>query len=291
MAALVILAVLITACTGALWLPHLRVQQVSASGPNADQVEAAARGQLAGTYGFVVPRDSIFFLPKEAVRTAVLAQVPEVADVSISRSSLTALEIVSAPRAKAFVWCGVSVGQPSPDGACYEADAEGLIYTRIEGTVAQPQPTARTDDTAATDDPGSASTTIAETIVRPPPSAPSRGTGTDDLLVYSALDRELGEGESPVGRRVTRAAAMPGALRFVEAVETLNLPVISLVLRDDEADLWVNNLTRITYVIGREESAANLAASVIPKLELLDGTIQYLDLRFNGKAYLKRYGE
>jgi hypothetical protein len=263
------------------------VQEVSASGPNADRIEAAAKEQLAGTYAFVVPRDSIFFLPKEAMQDAVLAQVPEAADISISRSSFTTLEIAAASRTKAFVWCGVAVDRPMPDGSCYEADSGGLIYARIGGAAESVAAgTTVITDTANADD----AATTPSAGVAPSVSAPG-ALQNGDLLVYSALDRELGEGQSPIGARVVRAASMPDALRFVEAVEFLNVPVVSLVLRDDEADLWVNDSTRITYVIGREESAAQLAASVIPKLDLLDGTIQYLDLRFNGKAYLKRYGE
>lgn len=258
-----VLAVLILAALYALWLPQVRIQEVRAEGPSAESIAQAAMGSLAGTYAYLLPRNSIFFFPQGAVRSAVLGAHPEVAAVSISRSSFTSLRLIATPRAKAIIWCGPDIDTNYPDDACFDADAEGLVFKR--------------------------STAPAGTQIL------STGSGTPmlpgDLRIFAPLDGEVAEGQSPVGLRVVGAAGIPDALRFVKAVRNLGVPVSALALRGDEADLWLNGPTRITYVLGDEEVAAELAASVIPKLNLTDGSIQYLDLRFRGKAYVKRYGE
>lgn len=258
---LVILLALIAGALYAIWLPQLRIQEVHATGPNTSSMEQAARSVLAGTYGYVIPRNSIFFFPKAAMRNVVLAQRPEVAAVSIKRSSFSSVSVSATPRVMAFVWCGVSKTATTTT-ACYEADTEGLVFKPLAGVL----------DSAS----------VATTLAMP---------ATGELRVYSPLGKEFTEGTSPVGTRVISAAAIPDALRFVKAIRELGIPVVALELRGDEADLWVNEATRITYVLGREQEAADLAASVIPTLNLVSGLIEYLDLRFSGRAYVKRYGE
>ena len=197
------------------------------------------------------------------MRNAVLTAYPEVSALSISRASFNSVKLSGTQRANSFIWCGTSIDTPVPDGVCYEADAEGLVFRQA-----------------------SISTT---TVVLSTSSSTPASAG--DLRIFSPLVPERAEGESPVGARVSKAEAIPDALRFVKAIRGLGLPVSSLGLRDDEADLWLSGPTRITYVLGNEEEAAQLAASVVPTLSLTNGAIQYLDLRFKGKAYVKRFGE
>ena len=246
-----------------LWLPAVRIQTVEASGPNAEEAAQTARESISGTYLYVLPRNSIFFFPKERVRKTVLAAHPQISALSVSRKSFTSIQLSGTSRASSFVWCGVHIDAAFPGGQCFEADAEGLVFKEA-GISTTTSVLSTGSDTPAT---------------------------SGDLRIYSPLDREIGEGQSPIGARVTRAESIPNALRFVKAIRGFGIPVSSLSLRVDEADLWLSSPTRITYVLGREEEAAQLAASVIPTLTLTDGSIEYLDLRFKGKAYVKRYGE
>lgn len=234
---------------------------MTVSGPSAQSVEEAALGALVGTYGYIVPRNSVFFFPKPAIRGAILAQHPDIAAISIQRSSFDSIELTVTPRAAAFIWCGTSIILPV-SSSCYEADAEGLVF--------KPR---------------------VEVFAKSTGSTTPQHSVTSELRVYAALASELAEGASPVGMRVSYAAAVPDALRFVKAIRELGVPVAALALRDDEADLWLNEITRITYVLGHEQDAVQLAVSVIPTLDLTDGTIEYLDLRFPGRAYVQRYGE
>lgn len=117
-------------------------------------------------------------------------------------------------------------------------------------------------------------------------ATPDVASTSEALRLYAPLEGH--DGPTPVNARIGYASRIPEALRFVKAMQTLGADVISLSFRDDEADLHTAAGTRITYVLGREEEAAGIAASVFPQLELNDGSVQYVDLRFSGKAYFKR---
>lgn len=251
-----VLIAIVAAVMALVRQPFLRVQEVSARGPGADTVSSIVRSQLTGTYYFILPRNSVFLIPKEDIRAAVLDAHPEVAALSITRTSFTSLELVSTARANTFIWCGAVIDPRAPSYDCYDVDIEGLVFKQA-------------DDSSS----GTASS-----------------TGTK-LRVYAPLDRELAEGVSPIRAKVSNAHMLPDAVKFVGAVRELGVPVSSLAIRGDEADLWLPGPTRITYVLGREQAAATLAASALPTLDFKTGNIEYVDLRFSGKAYIRRYGE
>src|SRR5262249_52105520 len=86
------------------------------------------------------------------------------------------------------------------------------------------------------------------------------------------------------------ASMIPNALEFVKAIKSLGVPIVSLVIRGDEADLYAQSGTRITYVLGTEQTTATIAASAFPSLNLNDGSLEYIDLRFGDKVYFKKVG-
>jgi hypothetical protein len=272
----VLLILAVVAIIGAFvlaWRPGLRLTSVHASGPEAAAVEQIARVSLAGTYWHIIPRNSVLFYSKNRIRSAILDAEPDISAVSIHAASFSSLDIASTPRAAAFEWCGTTVDAQYPHGQCFDADIEGLIF----------QPDASTG--AADEDTQANSTTATSTTHSL--TAQQRGNGL--VRVFAALDKDLPDGQEPLRLHVSNAAAIPDALTFVSAMERLGAPVTALAIRGDEADLWLGAPTRITYVLGHEKEAANLAASVLPTLSLKDGSIQYVDLRFQDKAYIKRY--
>lgn len=226
-------------------MPALRVNNVTAEGPHGEEVEVLTARTLEGTYAFILPRNSLFFLPEEDIRTMILDTYPDIEAVSITSDGLQALRVKTLPRAEAFSWCGVSIETPSE--FCYSVNAEGLIFAQSQTTVS---------------------------------------SSTQKLKIYSSIEQQ--EGDSPIRARMSHASGIPGVLRFVKAIQTLGADVVSVTLRGDEADLRTEAGTRITYVLGREQEAVGIAASVFPQLSLNDGSIQYVDLRFSGKAYFKR---
>lgn len=250
----------IAALAYVVWMPALRVQSVAASGTQAEIVERVAQEQLRGTYAFIVPRNSIFLLPTDAIRAAILAQVPEVSAVSISRDSFSSLAIGTTERIQSFVWCGTSIDTPPVDGTCYRADNSGLIFAIDEES---------TQIGSSTD----------TSEVR---------TQQGPVRVFALLQSEATT--TPIGTHIEVAERLPDAIRFVDAIRGLGVPVRAMQIRGDEADLYVQGPTRITYVLGKEQQAIELAASAFPTLDFDDGTIEYVDLRFMNKAYVGRFG-
>ena len=93
---------------------------------------------------------------------------------------------------------------------------------------------------------------------------------------------------SPLGGVIGNSSKLPDMLRFVKALKGLGAPVVAAQIRDDEADLYTTSGTRITYVLGREVQAAQLAATAFPSLDVQGSSLLYVDLRFASKVYFKK---
>jgi hypothetical protein len=255
---LIIFGIIALAAVGAviyvLWRPQIRVAHVEAAGAHAEDLRGIAEKVISGSYYFLVPRNSILFVPKESIRAEILKTYPDIDAVSVSRTGLDSIFINASARVSAFTWCGESIERA--DATCYEADADGLIFAPI------PAPNGAT------------------------------GTTTDlssfTLRLYAPLRDAT---DTPVRATIANPATVPDALRFVRAMQQLGADVTALELRTDEGDVITSGGTRITYVLGHEQEAANLAASTFPSINVNDGSLQYVDLRFDGKVYYKKKGE
>lgn len=225
------------------WQPALRVQAVAVQGLHAASVEQIVHETLQGTHAFIVPRNSLFFIPTKDIRARVLAAHPDIESVSITADGFTALSLSTTARSEVLVWCGAHAHAPLPE--CFSTTAEGLVF-------------------AASD--------------------PEKET--ESLRVFAPL-ADRAEPPFP-GAHLMYADRIPETIRFIKALQTLGAAVTTVAFRDDEADLYTRAGTRITYVLGREQQAAAIAASAFPQLSLNDGSVAYVDLRFSGKAYYKR---
>ncbi|HWB33999.1 MAG TPA: hypothetical protein VG753_01610 [Candidatus Paceibacterota bacterium] len=152
MIALVALVVVVAGILlGLLWAPFARIHTVDiegASSVNVDTVHAAAEALLEGQEWYVVPRDSVFFYPKEVLRSGLLQQFPVFKTIGFSSPSLTALSISVTERAPAALWCGESMATSSPcslmddSGAVYApaADFSGQVYVQYYGALTASSP-------------------------------------------------------------------------------------------------------------------------------------------------------
>jgi hypothetical protein len=135
-----------------------------------------------------------------------------------------------------------------PFTTCYQADAQGLIFAQVPA-----------EEMLAT---------------------------SSMLSIYAPLASPLAA--SPIGNSIVGPKLIPPMIQFVKAMRTLGADVVSVGIRGDEADLYTRAGTRITYVLGREQQAAALATSAFPTLALNDGTLLYVDLRFDSKVFFKK---
>ncbi len=233
-------------------LPSVRISQVEAQGfPDPERVAVIAKEELSGRYYGLIPRDSFFFYPERAIRQSVLEEYPAVSSVSVGRNSFDSIILEGRPRVAAFHWCGGPDSLAAEDVTCYEVDAEGMVFKQ----------------------------------------AIIDASSTPMLHVYAVLDTASTTGAYPLKAKVEGANHLPDILRFVRSLNSLGVTVASIAIRGDEADLFVAPGTRITYVVGHEKEAEKSAKAALPKLNLKDGSILYIDLRFDGKVYLKRVGE
>jgi hypothetical protein len=190
------------------------------------------------------------------MRKALLETYPEIVTVSFSRTSFHSISITAKKHTEAFLWCGTTHTATSTP-TCYRTNTEGFIFEQVASS---------------------------------PESPLASSTQNNSLEMYMLLSSEIAPGESVIGAHVLGPERIPIALRFVRAVKELGVEVRAIEIQDDEASLWMNDRTYIKYILGSEERAIQLAASSMPKVNLSDGSIEYLDLRFNGKAFVKRRG-
>lgn len=252
--------VLIGAGVWGSWQPSVRIVELSISNGDA-RVEAILREQLSGTYFGIVPRDSFFFLSEHAIRTAILSHNALYQAVAIKRTGFTSLALTLHERVPVARWCGLAplVGDAlaiSDGEYCYLFDAEGYIYSAA--------------------DPSLGRAGIA--------------TGTATLNAFTVYDTLLDAPLEPLRATLAHARAMPDAFDFARKVGSLGSSVHSIVFRSDEADIFFMSGTRLTYVLGSEESSFTSLMSAKQSLNFSDGSLDYVDLRFSGKVYLKKRG-
>ncbi|MCR4276158.1 MAG: hypothetical protein NUV90_02115 [Candidatus Parcubacteria bacterium] len=105
------------------------------------------------------------------------------------------------------------------------------------------------------------------------------------FILYAPL---VGETLEPLRTTVLHAERLPHAFDFARQLDTLGGSVIQVILRGDEVDGYLKSGTRIIYILGHENDAFTALVSARENLNLSDGSIEYIDLRFDGKVYLKK---
>ena len=230
-----------------LWQPFLRVQNIEASGPHAEELSQFVQGKLSGTRHLIFPKNSIFFIPTDDIRSDILTAYPDIEAVSLSASGLTSLSVTTTGRATAFWWCGTAYMPIHPN--CFETDTSGKIFNAID--------------------------------------ASSTSASTTPFILFGTYDGALSP-NSPLGGTIAGSHFIPDMLRFVKTIKSLGAPVMEAEIRGDEADIYTTSGTRITYVLGREEQAASLAATAFPTLDIQGSSLLYIDLRFASKIYFKK---
>lgn len=105
------------------------------------------------------------------------------------------------------------------------------------------------------------------------------------FIVYEPLASSNG---SPIGSTLPNADKLPAAFDFARQLAVFGSPVSSLVFRGDEVDAYLASGTRVTYILGDENNAFTALTSARADFNLADGSVEYVDLRFSGRIYLKK---
>lgn len=113
-------------------------------------------------------------------------------------------------------------------------------------------------------------------------------SGAQTINSFSVYAPLVGESLKPLRATIAYAEKLPTVFDFARQLDTLGSPVSKVVIRNDEVDDYLASGTRITYVLGHERVAFTALVSARDNLNLADGSLDYIDLRFDGKVYLKK---
>jgi cell division septal protein FtsQ len=111
---------------------------------------------------------------------------------------------------------------------------------------------------------------------------------TPTVNTFALYTHPVGDTLEPLRATLTNVEQLPMAFEFARKLATFGSPVVRVIMRDGEVDDDLASGTRVTYELGNEEQAYTALASARANFNLADGTVDYVDLRFPGKVYLKK---
>lgn len=227
--------------------PGLRISHIEVYGGDP-ALASYAYAAMQGTYLGIVPKNSTFLYPAGSIRSAILADHPDIAAISLFRNGFTGLSIKPSERVAIAKWCGLAPtplgGAHGSDEYCYVFDANGYIFAPYAS------------------------------------STPTINTFT----LYAPLSSTT---EEPLRAILANVYQLPATFDFARQLGAFGSPVARIVIRGDEVDQFLASGTRVTYVLGDEQNAYTALVSAKDQLNLADGSLEYVDLRFDGKVYSK----
>jgi len=227
----------------------LRISQVQIYG--ADQSFAdIATAAMQGYYLGLIPRDSTFLFPAARIRSDIISAHPDIAAVSIFRNGFTGLSIKINDRVPVARWCGERFDLNATSSRS-NLNADCYLFDASGFVYA-----------------------TTSGAIQP----------VNSFIVYESPAHE----SEPIGSTLPHAVKFPAAFDFARQLDTFGSPVSSVVFREDEVDDFLSSGTRITYVLGHERNAFTALMSAREGFNLADGSVEYVDLRFDGKMYLKK---
>jgi hypothetical protein len=113
-------------------------------------------------------------------------------------------------------------------------------------------------------------------------------TGTPTINNFTVYAPLVGDTLEPLRSTLLNFDKLPSAFDFARKLDTFGSPVASIVFRSDEVDEYLSSGTRLTYVLGDEQSAFTALVSAKDSIDLADSSLEYVDLRFDGKVYVKK---
>ena len=279
-----------------LWQPRVRVVHITI--PSGGTTVQVVRSALSGTYFGVVPRDSIFFFSAARVRAAVLAANPTIAAVSVARTGFNSILVTPDHRTALARWCGRAATSTPADtlaqdvlqsgaGSCYFFDSTGFLYASSAQAVGS-VPISHISTSSVSTSSSTHTVALAHAgVSSTSATAPQNDTPLVPYLVYAPL---TASSSPPFLNTVANVTKLSALFDFARHLRTFGAQVAAAVIRGDEADLFLSDGTRVTYVLGDEQNADALLVAVKNKISLTDGSLVYVDLRFPHKVYFLKRG-
>ena len=240
--------------------PAVRISHITVYGDD-QSLSIYATAAMRGSYFGIIPRDSTFFYPAGSIRAAILDAHPEIAAIAFFRDGFSGLSIRADLRTPVARWCGLGP-TPGVTPYCYLFDTTGFVYAAL---------------------PETASTTASTTA--PAPSAVT----LNPFVLYAPL---AGGTQEPLRATIAHADSFPDIFDFARQTASFGSPVTYIKIGNDgEVDLHLASGTYLRYLLGNEQDAYAALVSARNEFNLADGSVEYVDLRFSGKVYVKKKTE
>ncbi len=246
---LILLLLLLTATIYGLRQSAARISHIEVISVDAS-LSGYATSRMQGNYFGIIPRDSIFFFPEESIRADILSSHNDIVAVSILRNGFTGILIKADYRVPVARWCGDATRFNLEDSDLRLNLVADCYFFDTDGLIYS-----------------------AATTTQP----------INSFVVYNALPVD----DDPIGSTLPFAKDFPAIFDFARQLSTLGSQVVSVAIHDGEVDNRLASGTRVTYVLGREQVAFTALVSARNNFNLADGSVDYVDLRFDGKVYVK----
>ena len=115
--------------------------------------------------------------------------------------------------------------------------------------------------------------------------AASTTEAINTFTLYASLQ---GESIEPMRATIAQADKLPATFDLARTLATVGPAAERIVIQSDEVTVYLTSGTRIVYVLGAEQAAYAALISARDHLNLTDGSLEYVDLRFEGKVYTKQ---
>ncbi len=237
---------------------------------------ATAQRAMRGTYFHLIPRNSVFFYPAGSVRQALMSSDPSIAAVSLHRFGGNALRITVTDRVALARWCGADSTPAFQQ--CYVFDPSGFLFATTTPLTRQTTIVATSTATS------SVSTQIAAAVTAPVSSGGSTQP-LDSYVVYEPLATST---VGPIGVTLPNAAAFPQVFSFAQELTPFGSVVRIISIQNGEVDDTLASGTVVKYLLADATQALSALTAARQDINLADGSIDYVDLRFSGKVYVKK---
>lgn len=112
----------------------LRIEKVNVFGTNIireDEVSEYVNKIISGKYFFLIPKNSVFFYPKEKIKNELLGKFGRIEAVYPAVDNGNTLVVSVSERSPKYLWCGKELSVNNHvDGKCYFMDKTGTIFVK-----------------------------------------------------------------------------------------------------------------------------------------------------------------
>jgi hypothetical protein len=129
----IIFVLLVTGFIIASRAPRILIQNITVSGNqvvDTKDITDRVQSYLAGNYAYVIPRRNIFLFPKKKILADLAETFPRLRNISIKKTSLTAIAISVSELKGNALWCGMGTEKIDPSVQCYFTDTSGVIISQ-----------------------------------------------------------------------------------------------------------------------------------------------------------------